>query len=699
VSTYANVGLVTGGFFDVLGVQPVLGRTLTPADDEDGAENVIVLSRAFWRRQYGASREVVGRRVIIGEQPFRIVGIMPSDLDYPTGVEIWRTTSSVPTTGPFGDAARSEVNLLARLRPGVTMDQARSEIAALSQQLEAEAPANAIRGLVPVVRPFLDVIVGNARLAMLAVFAAVGLVLLIASANVANLLLIRGQARRTELAVRAALGAGRGRILREVLAESSVLSVLAGAAGLALAWWSLHALIALVPDGLPRVESVRIDATVVSFSIAVVFVTALLTGLAPGLWSMPRDLGSQLRIGGPGVTGFAATGGRRTLVIAQVALALAVIASAGLLVRSVLRLQSVDLGMRADRLMLLELHMPQARYAGRDQHARFLDEVIAQFEAVPGISAATPVNISPFSGQGWDLPRFAAEGQSGQEAALNPWLNLESVHPNYFATFEVPLLRGRAFTAADRRGSLEVAIVSEDVAARTWPGENAVGRRLKMGGLNSPGPWYTVIGIAAQTRYRDVASPRPTLYLPAAQFQMTATMLVLRTSASVELVASLARERIRTVDHAVQVMRVAPFTEMLDHPLSGPRFNAFLLGIFGTVALLLAATGLYGAMAAHVRQREREIAVRMALGATASGVRRFVLAEALRLAGLGAVIGLAGAALCTRLLRGMLFEVDPLDPFVLAGAALLLIGASAVASYLPARRATRVDAVATLRAQ
>jgi predicted permease len=699
VSSYANVALVTGGFFDVLGVRPILGRTLTLADEKDGAENVIVLSSGLWQRRYGASPAALGRRPVVGEQPFTIVGVMPPDLDYPTGVEVWRTTSSVTTGGPFGDAARREVNLIGRVRPGVTLEQARREITALAERLEADAPANAPRGLIPVVRPFADVVIGDVRTPMLALFAAVGLVLLIASANVANLLLMRGEARRGELAVRAALGAGRARIVRQVLVESLVIAVLAGVAGFAVTWWSLQTLITLLPDGLPRVESVRIDAMVVLFSIAVVFVTALLAGLVPALLCMRSDIVSQFRNGGRGVAASAATRGRQTLVVAQIALAVTIVAACGLLIRSVLKLQSVDLGLPADRLVLLDLHMPQAQYAERRRHARFLDEVIAQLEGVPAIAAATPVNVSPFSGQGWDLPRFTAEGQSDEAAASNPSLNVESVHPNYFETFEVPLVRGRAFTQADREGVLGVAIVSEDVAASTWPGDNPIGKRLKMGRPTTPGEWYVVVGVAAQTRYRDVAIPRPTLYLPAAQFQMTATMLVLRTTAPLELLASLARDRVRKVDPNVQVTRVAPFTEMLNRPLARPRFHAFLLSVFGIVALFLSTVGLYAVMAAYVRQRDHEIALRLALGATPARVRQFVLAETVRLAGLGAVIGLAGAAAATRLLRGMLFQMDPLDPSTIVGAALLLIVASALASYLPVRRATRVDAVAMLRSQ
>ena len=382
----------------------------------------------------------------------------------------------------------------------------------------------------------------------------------------------------------------------------------------------------------------------------------------------------------------------------QVALAVTIVAAAGLLIRSVLRLQSVDLGLPADRLVLLELYVP-AKHTARERHAQFLDEAVASLEAVPAVSAATPVNLSPFTGQGWDLPRFTAEGQDPEQAAANPSLNVESIHPNFFETFQVPIVHGRAFRHADRAGAVAVAIVSDDVAARIWPGEDAIGKRLKMGDPDSQGPWYTVVGIAAPTRYRTITSPRPTLYLPAAQFQMTATMLVVRSSASLELLSSIARDRIRMVDLDVEVMRVSPFAEMLDRPLARPRFNAFLLGVFGLAALLLSTIGLYAVMASYVRQRDREIAVRLALGATVARVRRLVLAEAARLAGLGALLGFAASAVGTRMLRSMLFEVDALDLPTLIGAALLLVAAAAFASYLPVRRATRVDAVAMLRSQ
>jgi putative ABC transport system permease protein len=696
-SSYVNSALVTGGFFDVLGVEPVLGRALTSADDVEGAERVLAISHGLWQRRYGGSRDVIGRRVRLGDTPFTIVGVMPPDVDYPAGVEAWRTTHSVSASGPFGDAARREVDLVGRLRPGVTIEQASSELAALTRRFESELPPGRTRGLVPVVHSFHDVVVGNIRLAMVALFAAVALVLLIASANVANLLLMRGEARRAELAVRQAIGAGRGRIMRELLAESLLLTLAAAGAGLLVTWWTLQGLITVVPDGLPRLESIRIDTAVVFFTVGIALVTSMLAGLAPALSAARVDLASQLRLGGRGLAG-SARQGRRALVVAQVALAVTIVAAAGLLTRSVLRLQTLDTGLAADRLVFVELAIPRGRYADRAGHARFIEDVVSRLEAVPAIAAATPVNLAPFSGDGgWDVPIFTAEGQSVEQAAGNPSLNLESVHPNYFATFGVPLVRGRAFTSADREGTLDVAIVSEDVATRTWPGEDPIGKRVKMGPSESRDGWRTVVGIASPTRYRELEKPRPTIYLPAAQFLETAEMIVLRTTASLDLVASLSRERVKAVDPDVQVMRVVAFRQMLDGPLARPRFNAFLLSIFGAVALLLTAIGLYAVMSAYVRQRDREIALRVVLGATPANVRRLVLGEALGLAGAGAAVGLAGAAATTRVVRGMLFEVDPLDPSVLLGAAVLLIAASMVASYLPVRRATRLDAVAMLR--
>ena len=325
---------------------------------------------------------------------------------------------------------------------------------------------------------------------------------------------------------------------------------------------------------------------------------------------------------------------------------------------------------------------------------------MARLEAAPGIAGATPVNTPPFAGSGgWDAPEFTAEGQDKERAAANPSLNLESIHPGYFATFEIALVRGRGFTTGDARGAANVAIVSEDVAARTWPGEDPIGRRLKLGGHGSTDPWRTVVGVARPTRYRELARPRATLYLPAAQFVQGARLLVLRSSSPLDVVARLAMERVSAVDPELRVTRVASFSELLQGPLARPRFNVWLIGVFGVVALLLTAIGLYAVMGAYVRQRYPEIGVRVALGASPADVRRSVLGEGLRLASTGAAIGLLGALGAGRMLGGLLFEVHPLDPVSLLGAPLLLIGAAPLASYLPARTAARLDPLVVLRTQ
>jgi putative ABC transport system permease protein len=694
-SSYANVGLITGNFFEVLGAQALLGRRFTLADDRSSAEPVAVISHGYWQRYFGGVPDVVGRRIVINEQPCVIVGVMPPDLDYPRGVEIWRATRSIPADGTFGIAPQREVNLIGRLRPGVTVEQASSELAALDQQLATDYPR---RGFNIAVRPFSEVVVGDVRPTMIALFGAVALVLLIASANVANLLLMRGESRRGELALRAALGAGRARIAGQVLAESLILSGIAGIVGFLLAWIALPVLITVVPDGLPRIESIRIDATVAAFCVAVIFVTALLAGIAPGLMSMRDDLVSPLRGSSAALAG-RSTRGRRLLVIGQVALAVIVLAAAGLLTRSLFNLQAIDLGLAAERLVLVDLHLPATAYAERESRARFFDQVFTQLEAVPGISAVTPVNVAPFTDRGWDVPRVTAEGQSNDQAATNPSLNLESIHPNYFSTIGAPIVRGRPFTPTDRQGAREVAIVSEDAASRLWPAQDPIGKRLKMGSAEGTGRWLEVVGIAATTRYRTVTAPRPTLYLPAAQFQMTATMLIVRSTASLELLMSIVRERIGAIDPGVAVLSAAPFADYLDRPLGRPRFNALLAGLFGIAALVLSTLGLYAVMAAHVRQRDREIAVRLALGATGGTVRRLVMAEAGRLAGFGALLGVAAAVAGTRLLRGLLFEVQPTDPVIVGAAAVLLIAVAALAAYAPMRRAARVDVVGVLRSQ
>jgi len=564
--------------------------------------------------------------------------------------------------------------------------------------LQRNAPQGSVRDLRPVVQRYHQIVVGDVRLALIVLFAAVGLVLLVAGANVANLWLLRGESRRAEIAVRTAIGASRGRLVRQLAAEGLVLSPVAGSLGLLAAWWSLPLLIRFAPRELPRLDVIGIDPAVAAFAVVVAIAATAVSSLAPAILFTRPDLAHDLRSSGRGGAHRTARLGRRGLVVAQVALAVTTVAAAGLLIRSLLHLQAAEMGLAADRLVFVQMQLPRAKHQDRARHVRFLDEAVSQLEAAPGIAGATPVTVPPYAGRaGWDLPLFTAEGQDHAQAAANPALNLESVHPNYFATMAIAIVRGRAFTAADRETTPNVAILSEDVANRTWPNQDPIGKRIKFGGVDSKGDWRTVVGVARVTRYRELASPRPTLYLPAEQFIVAAQMLVLRTSMPAGLAGALAKDRVQRIDPEIQIVRVTPFTQMLDAPLARPRFNAFLIGLFGGAALLLAAIGLYAVVAASVAQRYREIGVRMALGARSSDVRTLVLREGLVLAALGAMIGLVISAAGTRMLSQLLFEIKPLDAATLGTAALLLLIVSALACYAPARRAQRVDAAVLLK--
>jgi putative ABC transport system permease protein len=691
---------VTGDFFDVLGVRPFLGRTLNPADNTDGSERVLVITHGLWQRRYGGAIDVIGRRLTVAAQRFVIVGVMPPDIEYPRGVDAWMTVEAraTLTSNPtFQHATRDELDVVARLQPGVTVAQAASALGAMETQFAAAAPPGAVdTGIVSVVRPITEVITGDVRAGMFVLFGAVGLVLLIASANVANLLLVRGEIRRPELSLRVALGASRSRLASQIISESLVLSLLAGIIGFAVASGSLRALVAVAPGGLPRVDSVRIDAGVVLFVLVLALVTTILAACVPALAAWRVSLVSRMQGSGRTIGGSTRRGGG-ALVAAQVALAITVVAAAGLVTRSLLRLQTTGAALGANRLVLVSLALPQDRYADRARHLQFLDDVVGRLEATSVISAVTPINAVPFSGVGWDAPTVTAEGQDATEVARNGSLHLEAIQPGYFKTFEVPLVRGRSFDTRDREEAPAVAIVSEDIAARLWPGQDPIGKRLKMGDVDSEDKWRSVVGVAARTRYRDLRAPHATLYVPAAQLIVSAQSLAVRSSAPLSRVADIVREQVRATDPAVRVPRIAPFNELLREPLARPRFYTVLLVVFGVSALTLSAIGLYAVIAASVRQRYAEIGVRLALGARPTDISQMIVRGGMRLAGIGAVTGLALTFAATQFLRGLLYEVAPLDPPSLLMATVLLIGAAMVASYLPARTAARMDPLVALR--
>ena len=690
---------VTGTFFEVLGTAPVLGRALRPADDVAGAPRALVVSHGVWQRRYGGAADVIGRRLFINQQPFLIVGVMPPGLDYPRGTEAWTTVAAMASAAAnktFEGAVANELDVIARVRAGTTPAQADQELRALLPiigQVQDGVPGE----LRPVLRRFDDAVLGDVRPVVLALFAAVVLVLLLACANVATLLLMRGEARLPELAVRAALGASRSRLAGQMLVESLVLAVAATAGAIPLARVLLTAMLAWAPPGLPRMDTVAIDTRVLLFCAGIALAAAGMAALAPMLAIVRGRLAARAGSSGRITADPVARTGRRVLVAGQLAVAVMVVAVTGLLTQSLLRLQAVDAGFDVDRLVLASLAVPQATSSDRDRHLRLLDGVVTRLRAAGPIAAATPLNMSPFSGVGWSVPSFVAEGQDAGRAAANPPLDLEAVHAGYFETLGVRLVRGRGFAPADRDGALPVAIVSQEVAARTWPGQDPIGRRLKMGDATSKEDWLTVVGVARPTRYRELTAQRPVLYVPAEQLIVAAQSIAVRTSAPLADTAAAIRAAVRAVDPEVHVMSVSPLEELRQAPMAQPRFTASLIGSFAVAGLFLSAVGVFSVTAASVYQRRHELRVRMALGATPGNLQRLVLGEGLRLALVGIAIGTAGAIAAAQSLPELLYEVAPIDPPSLAGAAALLLGSSLLACALPAWRAARVDPLAALR--
>jgi putative ABC transport system permease protein len=692
---------VTGEFFPLLGLVPEQGRTLAPLDDVRGAEPVMVISYGFWQRYFGGQASAVGHRLELDGRQYTVVGILPRGFDYPKRADFWVPVFAVhPEEAQKTTSGYVIYDLVGRLRPGAERHHAREDFAAFLRATDAERPA-AQRGMTPVVTPLAELLTREVRGTLWAISAAVALLLLIACVNVANLLLIRGSERVTELAVRSAIGAGKRRLVRQLLTESTVLAMLGGALGILLAVAAVRLLVAVAPPELPRREMITVDAWVLIFALAASVAASLFAGLLPAVLTARGDLSGWLR-GGPrgGASSHAARALRHGLVIGQIGLAIVVVVGAGLLVRSLISLQRVDLGFNPERLLIVQTTLPPGAVPERSSQVALLEEVLQRVGALPGVASAAALPARPFAGtSGWSA-MYTGEGQGADAQAANPWVNFEVVGPEYFRTLQIPVRRGRAFTEQDREDARPVAIISEAVARHTWPGADPLGRRIKLGPPEGPGEWHTVAGIVGETRYRELTTPQPTLYLPIRQFGGPVPMsLAIRTRRDPAAVTAQVRQVLPQIHPQLMLVGGGPLRQLLAAPLARPRFSTLLLGSFAGVTLLLAAVGIYGAMAATTRYRTREIGVRLALGATPQGVRALVLRQGMWLALWGSVLGLGAALLATRALRGSLFSISPTDPLTFAAVALLILATAALACYLPARRASRVDPVHALRAE
>ena len=697
-----EVALVSSDFFPALGVAPLLGRPIGPDDDRPHQSSVLVISHGLWQRRFGGDPHVVGKELRIGSVTRPVIGVMPEGFDYPSrDVDIW-----IPLRLNY-DSLDTRNNhsyrIVGRLAPGATVARVTAAARSLGQRWLAEYPSIYAPGKPPVARvvPVGEALLGRTRPYLLALLGAVSFVLLIACVNVANLLLARGEARRKELAVRAALGASARRLVGELMAESLVLAATGGALGLLLAWAGVRALVAGAPDEIPRLADVRVDAAVVAFTAAATLLTALLFGLAPAVRASRGHSARTLRDGTRTATAHAGVRRlRRALVVSEVALAVVLLAGAGLLVRTLVALHGTDLGFDPSRLLTFQVTLPATGYSDERSDV-FFGQLVERLHALPSVRDVAAASRLPLA-EGYDGWSILVDGRVVKQISQMPFAAPQPVTPGFFRTMGIRIVGGRPFTDADRAGAAPVTIVSEAMARQLWPGQSPIGHTIRM--PDDRWPWVTVVGVAHDVRMGGVRGEVPAImYFPYAQAGRVAygtprTMTVLvRAADDPTALSAAARAAVRALDPAVPVTRMRTMERVVDLSIARERFTTSLLASFATLALVLAGVGIYGVIAYAVTQRRYEIGVRIALGAQARSVLGLVLGEGLWMAAVGAAIGLAGAVGLARVVRSLLVDVSPTDLPTLLAASTLLLAVAALASLLPARRAMAVSPTEALR--
>ena len=681
---------VSWDLFELLRVPPALGRGFTPDEDLPNQNTVIVLSHGMWQRRFGGDPGVVGRSVVLGGTAVTVVGVMPEGFYFPTrDTEFWRPIALNPAKASRGGHF---LGVIARLRTGVSVPQAGAEMKTIAERLALQYPDSSRNESAETIL-LHDLIVGPIRPMLLTLLAAVVVVVLIACANVANLLLVRASVREKEIAIRAAMGAGRRRLVMQMLAESLVLALAGGTLGVLLAWLAITPIQTLGAGSIPRAADVALDRNVLAFACLVSIATGFLFGLAPAWQASRSALGAALKEGGRSSATSAGRGLRSALLVAEVALSIVLLVGAMLLLRSFAKLTNVDPGFRPENVLAFRVALPQTSYPQPHNQIAFFDRLLETLQAAPGVETAAMNHQLPMRG-GYVLS-FTIQGRP-LEPGNEPSASYRAVSPTYFATLDVPLRRGRTFGAQDTERSPMVAVVDETFVKRHFPTEDPIGRGIDIG--NGTDGFYQIVGVVGDVHDGGLdANPEPTMYVPFKQDPFSSMWLLVRTTGDPAQFAGAARQAVRDIDGSLPAFSMTPLTDVIRDSVAERRFSLLLLGVFALVALFLAGVGLYGVVAYSVSLRTQEIGVRMAVGAEPGDVLRMVIGGGMRLALVGVAIGIAAALAVSRLVATMLYGVTPFDPASYAATASVLLAVCAVACYVPARRAMGVDPLVALR--
>jgi len=697
---------VTSSLFPLLGAKAALGRVLLPEEDSPGKPATVILSHGFWRRRFGGDPQVIGKTLVLSGSSFEIVGVMQPGFSLTK--EVMLTVNAIERADvllplPMSEGARTnrgneDFNIFAKLKPGVSLAQAQADMDVIAGRMKQRYPENypAHGGLTISVVPLLKQVVGEIDLALYVLLATVGFVLLIACANVANLLLARATVRQKEIAIRAAVGASRARIARQLLTESALLALTGGMLGMVIALGAVEALRAFGPENIPRLNEIGVDGRVVAYTLFISMLTGVVFGLAPALRASRVDLNETLKEGGRGADrGHGRHMTRKLLVVFEVALSLIVLICAGLLIRSYRRVVNAHPGFDSRNVHAMRLSLPGARYSTPESIVGFFRQVGERLERTPGVESVGTSYSLPMSAVAFAWEPITIDGYVPPTAQDTIISNVRIINPGYFDVMRIPLKLGRYFTGQDIKGTQETVIVNEALAERFWPNEYPIGKRLQRG---KSGPWRTVVGVISDTKeYSAEKEPPIAVYYPAEQVIARNMYLVIRTTSDpVPMTAAIVKE-IQAVDPEMPVYDVGSMDQRLYGSLARQRFSMFLLGVFALIALILAAIGVYGVMAYSVSQRTHEIGVRIALGARPDAILRLVIRQALILAAMGIAIGLVGAFALTRVMSSLLFGVSATDLLTFVITSLLLGSIALMASYIPARRAAKVDPIAALQ--